>query len=140
MIRTFELEESYIDEDVPWAGILAATAFAVRSTLHTTLKKTPGQLVFGRDMIFNIQHQADWELIRQRKQELINKNNQRENSKRIPHEYRVEDQVLLRQRTENKMEAPYCGPYRILRVNDNGTVQMKVKAIIATFNIRNIKP
>ena len=31
MIRTFELETNYLDEDDPWKGILSATAFAVRS-------------------------------------------------------------------------------------------------------------
>ena len=73
MVRTFELETNYLDEEDPWKGVLAATAFAVQSTYHTTLKKTPGQLVFGRDMIFNIQHVANWELIRQYKQNCINK-------------------------------------------------------------------
>ena len=68
MIRTFELETNYLDQDDPWKGILSATAFAVRSMYHTTLKKTPGQLVFGRDMIFNIKHVANWEYIRQNKQ------------------------------------------------------------------------
>ena len=67
IIRTFELEENYLEESNPWKGILSATAFAVRSTYHTTLQKLPGQLVFGRDMIFNIQHKANWEFIRQRK-------------------------------------------------------------------------
>src|SRR5687767_12351299 len=73
MVRTFELETNYLDEDDPWRRILSATAFAVRSTYHTTLKKTPGQLVFGRDMIFNIQHVANWEFIRQNKQKVIEK-------------------------------------------------------------------
>ena len=81
MIRTFELETNYLDEEDPWKGILSATAFAVRSTYHTTFKKTPGQLVFGRDMIFNIRHVANWEYIRQNKQELIDKNNKAENAK-----------------------------------------------------------
>ena len=54
IIQTFELETNYLDEDDPWKGILSATAFAVWSTFHTTLQKSPGQLVFGRDMIFNI--------------------------------------------------------------------------------------
>ncbi len=75
IIRTFNLESNYLDNDNPWRGILAATAFAVRSTYHTTLKKTPGQLVFGRDMIFNIQHVANWEYIRQNKHCRIDKNN-----------------------------------------------------------------
>ena len=78
MIRTFELETNFLDQDDPWKGILSATAFAVRSTYHTTLKKTPGQLVFGRDMILNIKHVANWEYIRQNKQKMIEKNNKAE--------------------------------------------------------------
>ena len=50
IIRTFELEDNYLDEDNPWKGILSATAFSVRSTFHTTLRQTPGQLVFGRHL------------------------------------------------------------------------------------------
>jgi hypothetical protein len=49
-----KLEYNYLDEEHPWKGILSATAFAVRSTFHTTLRSTAGQLVFGRYMIFNI--------------------------------------------------------------------------------------
>ena len=63
--RTFELEDNHMDEMDPWAGILSAAAFAMRSTFHTTLNATPGQLVFGWDMILNIAHQADWQAIRQ---------------------------------------------------------------------------
>jgi hypothetical protein len=48
-----------MDEDNPWEGILSATAFAVRSTFHTSLQSNPGQLLFGRDMIFNIQRIAN---------------------------------------------------------------------------------
>ena len=44
LMRTFELETNYLDEDNPWAGLLSAVAFAIRSTYHTTLKATPGQL------------------------------------------------------------------------------------------------
>ena len=132
IIRTFELENNYLDEEDPWKGILSATAFAVRSTYHTTLQKSPGQLVFGRDMIFNIQHKANWDIIRQRKQKLINKNNEQENKSRIPHTYQIGDKVLLRRGTENKYEAPYSGLHTILKVNTNGTVQLKVNAVIDT--------
>src|SRR5688500_15805739 len=124
MVRTYELETNYLDEDNPWKGILSATAFAVRSTYHTTLKKMPGQLVFGRDMIFNIQHVANWEFIRQNKQRRIDKNNKAENAKPIAHQYKTGDLVLLLRGTENMYEAPYQGPFRILQVNDNGTVRL----------------
>ena len=83
MIRTYELEDNYLDENDPWGGILSATAFAVQSTYHTTLKASPRQLVFGQDMILNIKHVADWEAITQHKQKLINENNTRENAKHL---------------------------------------------------------
>ena len=140
IIRTFELEDNYLDEEDPWKGILSATAFAVRSTYHTTLKKTPGQLVFGRDMILNIKHVANWEYIRQNKQKLIEKNNKAENAKRVKHFYKEGDEVLLQRGTENKYETPYQGPFRILKVNDNGTVCLKVGAVEDTYNIHRLTP
>ena len=63
--------------------------FAMRSTYHTTLEATPMQLVFGRDAVLPIFHQADWQYIKAKKQRLINMNNQRENAKRIPYTIRL---------------------------------------------------
>jgi transposase InsO family protein len=140
IIRTFELETNYMDDADPWKGILSATAFAVRSTFHTTLRNTPGQLVFGRDMILNIKHEANWEYIRARKQMIIEKNNKAENATRIPHNYQIGDMVLIRRGTENKYETPFKGPFAILKVNDNGTVRIKVKNVEDTYNIRRLTP
>ena len=56
MVRTFELEDTCMDEDAPWAGTLAAMVFAVHSTYHAALQAAPGQLVFGRDMTFDVKH------------------------------------------------------------------------------------
>ena len=135
MIRTFELQNNYLDKDDPWKGVLSAVAFAIRSTYHTTLQKTPGQLVFGRDMILNVQHTANWEYIRSRKQKIIDKNNQLENAKRIKHTYQVGDLVMLRKGSENKYEQPYSGPLSVLQVNTNGTVRLQIGAIADTVNI-----
>ncbi len=77
MLRTFEVENQPIDELDPWSGILSAAAWAVRSTYHTSSQSTPGQLVFGRDMIWDTAHVADWQCIKQRKQMLINKKNEK---------------------------------------------------------------
>ncbi len=140
IICTFELETNYLDETSPWKGILSATAFAVRSTFHTTLRNTPGQLVFGRDMILNIKHEANWEFIRKRKQTIIEKNNKAENAARIPHTYSIGDKVLIRRGTENKYEVPFKGPYTITKVNDNGTVRIKVQNVEDTYNIRRLYP
>ena len=85
IIGMFELQYNYLDQDNPWQRILSATAFAVWSTYHTTLQKSPGQLVFGRDMIFNIQHTANWDYIQQRKQQIIQKNNKNSGPFEIKH-------------------------------------------------------
>jgi hypothetical protein len=140
IIRTFDLESNYLDEDNPWKGILSATAFAVRSTFHTSLQSTPGQLVFGSDMIFIIQHIVNWEFIKKTKQKIRNLNNKKENAKRIQHVYQVGDNVLLHRGTENKYESPYHGPFLMMQVNYNRTVCLKVNAVEDTYNIRRIIP
>jgi hypothetical protein len=140
IIRTFELENNYLDDNDPWKGILSATAFAVRSTFHTTLQNTPGQLVFGRDMILTVKHEANWEYFRAQKQSIILKNKKAENAKRIPHTYNIGDKVLLKRGTENKYEAPYQGPFTITQVNENGTVQMTIKSVEDAINIRWLTP
>jgi len=68
--------------------------FALRATYHTTLQATPTQLVFGRDAMLNVKFAANWQLIKQRKQKCIIQNHLKENSKRIPHEYKVGDSSL----------------------------------------------
>ena len=140
MVRTFELEEIQLDKVDPWGGILAATAYAVRTTYHTTLQSSPGQLVFGRDMIFNIKHEANWEAIRLRKQKLIDENNRRENAKRLEHVYHTGDKVLVTRHDANKYETPYLGPYKIREVYTNGTVLVKRGKVLETINIRRLKP
>ena len=82
-LRTFELEEKELDTNDPWGHFLSAAAWAIRSTVHTTLDATPGQLVFGRDMLLPIQIKTDWAQIRQRKRDMINVNNRKENAKGI---------------------------------------------------------
>jgi hypothetical protein len=141
LIRCLELQDNpYYDHEDPWSGILSAAAFAMRSTWHTTLQATPGQLVFGRDMLLNTQFTADWTAIKARKQELIRKNNVIENSKRIPHTYREGDQVMLENHRANKYEQPYDGPFVITKVHTNGTVRLRMGAVTDTVNIRRIHP
>jgi hypothetical protein len=137
MIRTFDLENA---ENNPWNGIIADTAFAVRSTCHTTLQATPGQLVFGRDVIFNTKHIANWEMIKTHKQNLITQNNKKENSKRIPYEYTVGQQVLYIKHDARKLEKPYMGPYEIIEKYDNGNLTLNMGTTLERVNIRKIIP
>ena len=41
--------------------------------MHTITQRTPSQMVFGRDAILNISQEANWQLVKQHKQALINK-------------------------------------------------------------------
>jgi transposase InsO family protein len=59
MIATKSITGKRSLPDGSWAGILSAGAFAMRATLHTTLRATPMQLVFNRDAIHNIRFEAD---------------------------------------------------------------------------------
>jgi hypothetical protein len=59
-IMTAEVDGREMDEKDPWGPFLASAAYAIRSTFHTTLKATPGKLVFGRDMVLPIKFMADW--------------------------------------------------------------------------------
>ena len=95
-LRTFHVQETVLDNEDLWSGILAVTMFATHAKIHTTLNNTPCQLVFGRDAMLNISHKADWKIICDRKQKLINRNNLRENAKRMNHTYNVGDNILIK--------------------------------------------
>jgi transposase InsO family protein len=139
MIRTFSVQST--DDDDPWNGILSAVAFAVRATVHTTTRATPAQLIFGRDAIFQVQHLADWRYITKRKQDAINTNNARENSKRLPYTYRVGQRVLIKAEQSAKYGTDsYFEPFTVEAVNNNGTVRINEGTVTDTYNIRNVTP
>ena len=141
IIRTFKINEMVLDDDNPWDGILAATMFALRATVHTTSQYTPAQLVFGRDSILNVKHEANWKIIKERKQKLINKGNERENKNRIEHKYKVGDKVLLKNAWKTKFnQDAYIGPYTITTVRNNGTIRARKGRVTDTYNLRNIIP
>ena len=139
ILRTFQLNNHELKD--AWDGILSAVIFAMRSTVHTTLQATPMQLVFGRDAIMNLTFNANWQLIKQRKQMLINQNNAKENSKRIPHQYKPEDLVLVKNEQSTKFgKDAYNGPWTIQEVRNNGTVKISKGLISDIYNICNITP
>ena len=113
----------------------------MRSTVHTTLQATSMQLVFGRDAIMNLTFNANWQLIKQRKQMLINQNNAKENSKRIPHQYKPKDLVLVKNEQSTKFgKDAYNGPWTIQEVRNNGTVKIAKGLVSDIYNICNITP
>jgi hypothetical protein len=132
-------------ENGEWKGVLSAVRFAMRATLHTTMRATPMQLVYGRDAIHNIRFEADWQYIKARRQQVIRRNNERENAQRTPHTYQPGQRVMISQHQNRKYGTPkYKGPYTVDSVNDNGTLRLSVPkgngTVYETWNIRNIHP
>jgi len=140
-LHTFELEEQDLDETDPWTPFLAATAFAIRSTCHTTLGATPAQLVFQRDMILPTKFQADWMRIQQRRQKETDRNNAKENKSHIPHAYKVGDSVSKRRPgILPKLRRKREGPFEVIAVFDNGTIRIRCVAVSERLNIRRVNP
>jgi hypothetical protein len=54
---------------------LASAQYGLRTAVHHTLGVTPGALVFQRDMLLPIPVLADYNMIRQRCQTVIDENN-----------------------------------------------------------------
>ena len=104
---------------------LQKAAYAMRATVHTTLKATPGSLVYQQDMILNIPVVADLLDITARRQHLIDERTMAENHKRISHDYQPNDQVLVLVYKPDKLEPCTRGPYRILHTHMNGTVTIR---------------
>ena len=129
-----------------WNGVLTAVRFAMNATIHTTMRATPMQLVFNRDAIHNVRFEANWQYIKERRQRLIQHNNDRENAKRVPYEWKVGDTVMIEQYQHRKYGQPrFKGPYVIDRVNDNGTVRLRHATanggtVYQTWNMRNLHP
>jgi len=64
MIRSAQIKDKRdLDSFFGFKGVLAACRKAMNSTVNTTARATPSQLVFGRDAMLNATFQADWQFI-----------------------------------------------------------------------------
>ena len=62
---------------------------------HHNIQDTPGQAVFGRDMIFNITSVIYWRVTATNKQREVEIDNVRENARRVTHGYAIYDLVYV---------------------------------------------
>ena len=108
---------------------------------HRTLQVSPGSLVFQRDMLLPIPVLADYNLIRERSQAVIDNNNHRANLRWRFKDYKAGDQVLLLTQTKSKLKPKATGPYTIVQVHVNGTVTIqRGPRVTERINLRRIKP
>ena len=121
---------------------LASASYSLRSSVHRTLRVSPGALTVGRDMFLDIPIISDIEQIRQRRQAIIDQNTLRNNRGRRTFDYTVGQQVLIAEPPgKSKLDPKYTGPYTIQQVHVNGTVTItRAPNITERINIRRLKP
>ena len=73
-------------------------------------------------------------------EQVINKNNMQENSRRIAYGYTLGQNILLKRNKASKHEQYFEGPYEITAVNDNETIRLQKGKVNGVTNIRRIKP
>ena len=54
------LANKVFDYIYPWGETLASITWVIRASYHRTIKATPGQAVFVRDIIFNLASVLEW--------------------------------------------------------------------------------
>jgi hypothetical protein len=103
--------------------------WAINTTFHTTLKASPAKLAFSHDMILPTSFATNWYAINSCKQTQSQSAADAENRKCIPHEFCINDKVLIRRDIGNpylgKLAKPTQGPFKIIDVQQlpiNGTV------------------
>ena len=139
-IRCMGLSSRPFDETSQNA-ILQAAAYGLRATYHSNLLASPGQVVFGRDMIVNATYATRWKDISDRRKHQAITNNLRENKSRISHDYAVGDTVYIRNDDIKRKLDPMPGPFRILQGFTNGTVKIqRSPTVTERINIRRLHP
>ena len=141
MFTTKNLPHRVFDLIDPFGEILSSLAWAVRASYNTATQATPSQLVFGRDMLFNMKALINWKALSIRKQQIVDKANLRENKNRVDYDYSPGQQVyIIKDGVFRKLHGPKLGPFPITEVYTNGTVRIQRDRINERVNIRRLEP
>jgi hypothetical protein len=122
--------------------------WAINTTFHMTLKASPAQLAFSHDMILPTSFAANWYAINSRKQAQSQSAADTKNRKCIPHEFFLNDKVLIHRDIGNpylgKLAKPTQGPFKIIDIQQltiNGTVLIQQSLTsVERINIRRLLP
>ena len=86
---------------------------------------------------------VDWDDLRHQRQQHIDKQNIRENTNRKPHNYAVNDQILILDKDITSKLSPTVlneGPWKIVGVHVNGTVTILRNGYNEVINVRRLRP
>ncbi|CAB9522987.1 Transposon Tf2 [Seminavis robusta] len=135
-----EIATKHLKED-PIKDLTSAAAYAMRATVHGVTKYSPSQLVYQRDMILRTKMEADVERVRQRREAAIQVNNTRENRRRIAHNYKKGDHVLIKSSSMDPKMQLNVGPFKVVSFNKaSGTLHIQRRNYIEPINIRLVRP
>jgi hypothetical protein len=142
-IRAYEMDDPAVfEQPQPFNAICASVSWAINSTVQSATNATPAQLAFNRDMILPIDYQVHWPTILANRKKQMIRDNAKENAKRLDHEFKEGDQVMLKndEQRRGKFDRRKFGPFTIQEVRSNGTVILNKGTYYETVNTRRIVP
>ena len=102
---------------------------------------TPGELVYHRDMFFDIPVVVDLIAIQEKRQVMIDHNLMKQNQKRREYYYKIGDMVMVKAVNPSKLEPRAIGPYPITQIYTNGSVEIaRTPHITERINLRRLVP
>jgi transposase InsO family protein len=115
---------------------IASAVSASRVAVHQTLGVSPGGLAFQGDMLHPIPILADFDLIRQCRQKLIDSDAPPPNLRRTYPDYKVGDEVLVKVFNPAGLEERAVGPFTVEQIHTNGTLTIqRVPNVYEQINI-----
>eukprot|EP00804_Cyclotella_cryptica_P019227 CCRYP_006126-RA/>CCRYP_006126-RA protein AED:0.50 eAED:0.19 QI:0/-1/0/1/-1/0/1/0/179 len=142
MLQRAEIDMAPSVEPSDIDNFVTNIASAIRSTYHTVLKASPGAVIFGQDMLFNIPFLADWNKIGEYRQHQTDQNTEQENRSGHDWDYKVGDLVILvNDRLLCKGESRYeSDPWTITSIHVNGIIRIQHGTKLERLNIQRVTP
>ena len=120
-----------------------SVAWCMRASYHRALGCTPGELVFGRNML-EPSIEKDIGTLRKayirRKKQQAAQDKARDNKPRVEHEYAGKS-AYIKEPNPSKLGARWKGPYKVISENrENNTCEVDCEGTIRRVNYRRLKP
>jgi hypothetical protein len=120
---------------------LSTAIHVLRSSVSRSLNfHSPGEIAFHRNMFLNVPIIADLQGLHAKREDLVRKNLEFANRRRIRYDYQQGQRVLVKS-VKDKLGSRTEGPFTILQVHTNGTVTIQRRqGISERLNIRRLIP
>ena len=91
MIVTKGLDDKVFDLIYLLGVTLASIVWVIMDSCRHIIMVTPGQSVFGRDMLFNLASIIDWRVVTTTRNLQVDIDSVRENARQVTHDYAIGD-------------------------------------------------